>query len=169
MGLFTKKKLEAQSFNTVFVQEKSVTDVTPPPETPADSSEVTVSAQNVQGGNAATNNTLDKPLVTTQAILLGAIASIGGFMFGYESGQISGMLKVYLKNLKVQTINVAQDSFRCLTFLHVLVKMENLPPFDKERSSVFSAPGLSLAVWPVEGSATRWVDVTQYLPRHSST
>jgi SP family sugar:H+ symporter-like MFS transporter len=94
MGLFTKKKLEAQSFNTIFVQEKSVTDITPPPETPADSSEVNVSAQNVQGGNAATNNTLDKPSITTQAILLGAIASIGGFMFGYESGQISGMLKV---------------------------------------------------------------------------
>lgn len=28
---------------------------------------------------------------TMKAILLGAIASIGGFMFGYESGQISGM------------------------------------------------------------------------------
>ncbi|CAG8979463.1 hypothetical protein HYALB_00010656 [Hymenoscyphus albidus] len=31
---------------------------------------------------------------TTKAIILGAIASIGGFMFGYESGQISGFLQM---------------------------------------------------------------------------
>ena len=28
------------------------------------------------------------------AVILGAIASIGGFMFGYESGQISGFLQM---------------------------------------------------------------------------
>jgi SP family sugar:H+ symporter-like MFS transporter len=28
------------------------------------------------------------------AIVLGAVASIGGFMFGYESGQISGFLEM---------------------------------------------------------------------------
>ena len=28
--------------------------------------------------------------VTVIAVLLGAIASVGGFIFGYESGQISG-------------------------------------------------------------------------------
>lgn len=36
---------------------------------------------------------------TTKAILLGAIASIGGFMFGYESGQISG--KFAPKNIQL--------------------------------------------------------------------
>jgi SP family sugar:H+ symporter-like MFS transporter len=30
--------------------------------------------------------------VTFIAVLLGAISSMGGFMFGYESGQISGTL-----------------------------------------------------------------------------
>jgi hypothetical protein len=33
---------------------------------------------------------LVEPAATWKAILLGSIASIGGFMFGYESGQISG-------------------------------------------------------------------------------
>ena len=30
--------------------------------------------------------------VPAVAVILGAVASIGGFMFGYESGQISGFL-----------------------------------------------------------------------------
>jgi hypothetical protein len=33
---------------------------------------------------------LDEPKATWKAIILGVIASIGGFLFGYESGQISG-------------------------------------------------------------------------------
>lgn len=33
-----------------------------------------------------------KGRVPAIAVVLGAIASIGGFMFGYESGQISGFL-----------------------------------------------------------------------------
>lgn len=39
-------------------------------------------------------NEIEQPSgrVPILAILLGAIASIGGFMFGYESGQISGRL-----------------------------------------------------------------------------
>jgi SP family sugar:H+ symporter-like MFS transporter len=32
----------------------------------------------------------EKPKLTVLAVLLGAIASMGGFIFGYESGQISG-------------------------------------------------------------------------------
>jgi MFS transporter, SP family, sugar:H+ symporter len=33
----------------------------------------------------------NEPMLTFLAVLLGAIASMGGFIFGYESGQISGM------------------------------------------------------------------------------
>jgi SP family sugar:H+ symporter-like MFS transporter len=33
-----------------------------------------------------------KGRVPAIAVILGAVASIGGFMFGYESGQISGFL-----------------------------------------------------------------------------
>lgn len=32
--------------------------------------------------------------VPAVAVILGAVASIGGFMFGYESGQISGFLQM---------------------------------------------------------------------------
>lgn len=32
--------------------------------------------------------------VPVVAVILGAVASIGGFMFGYESGQISGFLQM---------------------------------------------------------------------------
>lgn len=32
--------------------------------------------------------------VPAVAVILGAVASIGGFMFGYESGQISGFLEM---------------------------------------------------------------------------
>ena len=35
-----------------------------------------------------------KGRVPAIAIILGAVASIGGFMFGYESGQISGFLEM---------------------------------------------------------------------------
>jgi SP family sugar:H+ symporter-like MFS transporter len=41
----------------------------------------------------------EKPRLTVLAVLLGAIASIGGFIFGYESGQISGMASVFLAAL----------------------------------------------------------------------
>lgn len=34
--------------------------------------------------------------VTTLAIILGVLASLGGFMSGYESGQISGMHEYHL-------------------------------------------------------------------------
>lgn len=37
------------------------------------------------------------PKVPFLAIFLGLVASIGGFMFGYESGQISGMLTTMAK------------------------------------------------------------------------
>lgn len=40
---------------------------------------------------SANNDDAYKQLpVTWLALILGAVASIGGFMFGYESGQISG-------------------------------------------------------------------------------
>ncbi len=40
--------------------------------------------------NVARHVAPERPPVQLFAVLLGAIASIGGFMFGYESGQIGG-------------------------------------------------------------------------------
>ncbi|EHL00237.1 putative Hexose transporter 2 [Glarea lozoyensis 74030] len=37
---------------------------------------------------------LEEPEARTKALILGGIASIGGFLFGYESGQISGFLQM---------------------------------------------------------------------------
>jgi SP family sugar:H+ symporter-like MFS transporter len=58
--------------------------------------ESTTPAQTPQRGNSTT---LPSPTelqpegrIPMIAVVLGAVASIGGFMFGYESGQISGFL-----------------------------------------------------------------------------
>ncbi|KAG9231942.1 putative hexose transporter 2 [Amylocarpus encephaloides] len=40
------------------------------------------------------NADVSEPPATWEAVIMGAIASIGGFMFGYESGQISGFLQM---------------------------------------------------------------------------
>ena len=57
--------------------------------------ETTTPADTPRRGNShdAPVATVDpKGRVPAIAVILGAIASIGGFMFGYESGQISGFL-----------------------------------------------------------------------------
>lgn len=75
MGLFSKK-------TDVPVDEKS-TNVESSPE---------ASARPSIAADAIAN--ADDAPVTWLAISLGAISSIGGFIFGYESGQISGTLKI---------------------------------------------------------------------------
>ena len=49
----------------------------------------TDAAANTQEKSTLTTDASKLP-VTALAIVLSAVASIGGFMFGYESGQISG-------------------------------------------------------------------------------
>ncbi|KAF4633193.1 hypothetical protein G7Y89_g4922 [Cudoniella acicularis] len=78
MGFFSKKDAAAVA------AEKQSPTKTPMSRTPA-------RVHSLEGKNAVANFE-DEGHVTVQAILLGAIASIGGFMFGYESGQISGFL-----------------------------------------------------------------------------
>ena len=53
-------------------------------------------AETPSRGNSAVQATGLEPKgrVPAVAIILGAVASIGGFMFGYESGQISGFLEM---------------------------------------------------------------------------
>lgn len=45
-----------------------------------------------RGNSVVAQETVPQGRVPAIAIILGAVASIGGFMFGYESGQISGFL-----------------------------------------------------------------------------
>jgi SP family sugar:H+ symporter-like MFS transporter len=87
MGFFRRKKAQlAES-----VVEKSTPAETPSTLTPANSSDTSLPVQADQNDNVAADEALKKQPVTLLATMLGGIASIGGFMFGYESGQISGI------------------------------------------------------------------------------
>lgn len=98
MGLFNRKPPKAQLPDMPFVEEdKSIPGDTPTTSTPANGSVANVPFPVAQNDSVVTAGfPVEKRPVTTSAVLLGAIASIGGFMFGYESGQISG--KLYLRN-----------------------------------------------------------------------
>lgn len=89
MGLFSKKTEAAQSSEKASPSQSTPTTQT----TPANASEASLPAQientTVQGAE-------DEGKVTALACILGAIASLGGLMFGYESGQISGKSSVLL-------------------------------------------------------------------------
>ena len=75
MGFFSKKDAS--------LHEKGTPDSHSPADTPARRTSDPHNHGNVEEPTGR---------VPVLAILLGAIASIGGFMFGYESGQISGKL-----------------------------------------------------------------------------
>lgn len=64
------------------VHEKGTPETNTPIDTPARGNSHVGAAHNVE----------PKGRVPAIAVILGAVASIGGFMFGYESGQISGFL-----------------------------------------------------------------------------
>jgi MFS transporter, SP family, sugar:H+ symporter len=85
MALFSKKKTAPA---TVGPHDKASSTDTTTSNTPATES---VASLPEQHNNHVATQPLETPSVTLLAILLGSIASIGGFMFGYESGQISGM------------------------------------------------------------------------------
>ena len=77
MKFFQKKASKAEG------KEKATPDTTTPAETPSRGNSATLPSPADLQPEGRT------PLI---AIILGAVASIGGFMFGYESGQISGFL-----------------------------------------------------------------------------
>jgi len=85
MTLFSRKKVDA---TTTPVEKASPTES---PVTLTPESQSIASATHGAGQHRAEP---EKQKATVLAILLGCIASIGGFMFGYESGQISG---IYLR------------------------------------------------------------------------
>lgn len=56
------------------------------------------------GGHLNDGATTGKQKITVLSMFLGAVASIGGFMFGYESGEISGKLR-FLTTILVVNAN----------------------------------------------------------------
>jgi SP family sugar:H+ symporter-like MFS transporter len=66
------------------VHEKGTPNTTTPVDTPPRGNSDVVQAADLE----------PKGCVPAIAVILGAVASIGGFMFGYESGQISGFLEM---------------------------------------------------------------------------
>jgi SP family sugar:H+ symporter-like MFS transporter len=96
MGMFSRKKApEANKIPDAHMgqinpSEKPTPAETPATLTPANNSQTSLPIQHNSNVAVAPEDALKKQPITMKAILLGAIASIGGFMFGYESGQISG-------------------------------------------------------------------------------
>jgi MFS transporter, SP family, sugar:H+ symporter len=88
MGLFSKKKVVPTAL------EKSSQPSTPSDQTPFSTTPVarSISSGISEHAAPAPSTAQDEPKLTLLAVLLGAIASMGGFIFGYESGQISGAL-----------------------------------------------------------------------------
>jgi hypothetical protein len=85
MGLFSRKAATAAT-------EKSTADTpeshSPASQTPAMSANHSTTSLAEQ---SAPVHPSEESKVTLLALALGAVSSMGGFMFGYESGQISGM------------------------------------------------------------------------------
>ena len=83
MGMFNKKKETTES---AVISDKNLS-----------SAEGTPAAGSLNGSapeHHSHEQALDDLPATKLAVTLGAIASIGGFMFGYESGQISGLFSL---------------------------------------------------------------------------
>jgi len=77
MSLFTRKT------TVLTVSEKNTSPSSPESQSPRES---------IHKQSNGPIDPREEGRVTFIAVLLGAISSMGGFMFGYESGQISGTL-----------------------------------------------------------------------------
>jgi len=76
--------------------EKSSESSTPSNQTPASRSVASLNNDEQERHVVAPATLENEPKLTVLAVLLGAIASMGGFIFGYESGQISGVSLPFL-------------------------------------------------------------------------
>jgi SP family sugar:H+ symporter-like MFS transporter len=95
MALFNRKKEPEAHAGEISPSEKATPAQTPADRTPANNSQSSLPIQAEHNSHVAPEEALKKQPVTPFAVILGAIASIGGFMFGYESGQISGKSRFY--------------------------------------------------------------------------
>ncbi|KAF2136885.1 uncharacterized protein K452DRAFT_236750 [Aplosporella prunicola CBS 121167] len=144
MGLFSKKSDAVEAG----VHEK-------------DSPANTTPAESVGGRDAP----LPQHKVPFIAILLGAIASVGGFMFGYESGQISGFMQ--MTDFKDRfsdngNFNAARSGtivgLMCIgTLLGCLISAPMADKFGRKYTISFWAFGYIVGVIIEITSTTEWV------------
>lgn len=80
---------------------KTSQESTPSNQSPASRSVASLGNEEHHAPAASTSES--EPKLTVLAALLGAIASMGGFIFGYESGQISGTSLPFLLHSQVLT------------------------------------------------------------------
>jgi hypothetical protein len=91
MGMFSMKKAEPEPHAGELTPAEKGTPVDTPAETPAATTPAATTPRASLQGMPPPKEALKSQPPTSLACTMGAIASIGGFMFGYESGQISGM------------------------------------------------------------------------------
>jgi SP family sugar:H+ symporter-like MFS transporter len=88
LNLFSRNKAAQPG-----VTEKGTPEThTPAFQTPAMSANHSTTSLNSHVQGNASEPVVEESKVTLIALVLGAVSSMGGFMFGYESGQISGGL-----------------------------------------------------------------------------
>lgn len=130
MRFFNKK-----SVVTAEADEKVVSPAgTTPAMTPANGSTTSLGHAHEDTQIPSGTGVMPKAKVPLLAIVLGAVASIGGFVFGYESGQISGMSLADLPPCSILSYkfslanNLMQVSLQCLISWNVSERMAPLAP-----------------------------------------
>jgi hypothetical protein len=150
MALFSKKQTEKATAAVAPVKKGS------PASSLVGSPILRSTATSVVEQTAGPGDAPKKQPATPMAIILTSIAAIGGFMFGYESGQISGMLSCQIH--LPPTYNSFQVSSKCPTSSLDLEKMENFALLVQEQLLVCSASEHWLDVSSVAGCVTRLDD-----------
>ena len=157
MGLFSKKQAEkATATVTLVAKDSPASSLVGSPVVRPFAASVRSFAPPVVEQDASPGDAPKKQPATPMAIILASIAAIGGFIFGFESGQISGMFSCQLH--PPPTYKSFQVSSKCPTSSLDSERMENSALLVQEQLLVCSASEHWLDVSSVAGCVTRLDD-----------